>query len=122
MFDLRNLQHLAFALTGVMAFAIPDVPREISVQIQREKLLATEALYESDLARLKRESEAHTLDLGGSGPGGVVKMGVSGRRGSRVAQDSFLTHLQHTMEAQQARQNNDSHILNNINLSSLHLD
>ncbi len=41
-----------------MAFAIPDVPKEISVQIQREKLLATEALYESDLAKLRRGEEA----------------------------------------------------------------
>ncbi|OXA52495.1 Anoctamin-4 [Folsomia candida] len=51
-------EHLAFALTGIMAFAIPDVPKEISVQIQREKLLATEALYESDLAKLRRGEEA----------------------------------------------------------------
>jgi len=45
-----------------MAFAIPDVPKEISVQIQREKLLATEALYESDLARLKRGEDTNLTD------------------------------------------------------------
>ncbi|ODN04168.1 Anoctamin-5 [Orchesella cincta] len=84
-------EHLAFALTGVMAFAIPDVPREISVQIQREKLLATEALYESDLARLKRESEAHTLDL----------EEVGARRASITLQNTFLTQIQHSMETQQ---------------------
>ncbi|CAL8116032.1 unnamed protein product [Orchesella dallaii] len=85
-------EHLAFALTGIMAFAIPDVPREISVQIQREKLLATEALYESDLARLKRESEAHTLDL---------EEVAGARRASITLQNSFLTQIQHSMETQQ---------------------
>jgi hypothetical protein len=45
-----------------MAFAIPDVPKEISVQIQREKLLATEALYESDLARLRRGEDSNLDD------------------------------------------------------------
>ena len=39
-------QHIVFALTGVMAYAIPDVPSEVRTQIQREKLLEKEAKYE----------------------------------------------------------------------------
>lgn len=95
-----------------MAFAIPDVPREISVQIQREKLLATEALYESDLARLKRESEQHTLDLADD----ETKVRV--RRGSRVAQDTFLTNIQHSLDTQQ----NGHGPPNDVTISRLHLD
>jgi len=62
-----------------MAFAIPDVPREISVQIQREKLLASEALYESDLARLQRQKDNHQ----GSENGNTK----DAKRGSIIAQD-----------------------------------
>ncbi|PSN52662.1 hypothetical protein C0J52_06028 [Blattella germanica] len=39
-------EHIVFALTGVMAYAIPDVPSEVRTQIQREKLLEKEAKYE----------------------------------------------------------------------------
>ena len=80
-----------------MAFAIPDVPREIKVQIQREKMLATEALYENDLARLQRETENHHLNGRSSGAGGSGDTSVSsdigrhrdpgGRRGSSVGHD-----------------------------------
>lgn len=34
-----------------MAYTIPDVPSEIKTQIQRERLLAKEARYESGLAQ-----------------------------------------------------------------------
>ena len=89
-------QHLAFALTGIMAFAIPDVPREIKVQIQREKMLATEALYENDLARLQRETENHHLNgrssgLEGSGDtsesSAFERRDPAARRGSSVGHD-----------------------------------
>ncbi|XP_069684912.1 anoctamin-5 isoform X2 [Periplaneta americana] len=39
-------EHIVFALTGIMAYAIPDVPTEVRTQIQREKLLEKEAKYE----------------------------------------------------------------------------
>lgn len=39
-------QHIVFALTGIMAYAIPDVPSEVRTQIQRERLLAKEAKFE----------------------------------------------------------------------------
>ncbi|XP_033610715.1 anoctamin-4 isoform X2 [Cryptotermes secundus] len=39
-------EHIVFALTGIMAYAIPDVPAEVRTQIQREKLLEKEAKYE----------------------------------------------------------------------------
>ena len=72
---------MAFALTGVMAFAIPDVPREINVQIQREKVLASEALYETDLAKLQREKGSYYDDS---------EKSRSARRGSSIAQDLLI--------------------------------
>lgn len=44
--SLPLLQHIVFALTGIMAYAIPDVPAEVHTQIQREKLLEKEAKYQ----------------------------------------------------------------------------
>lgn len=38
-----------FALTGVMAYIIPDVPAAVKTQMQRERLLAKEARYERGL-------------------------------------------------------------------------
>lgn len=65
-----------------MAFAIPDVPREINVQIQREKLLASEALFENDLAKLQREKDGAFED--------PERLG--GRRGSRLSCDYGTGH------------------------------
>ncbi|CAG7831124.1 unnamed protein product [Allacma fusca] len=93
-------EHLAFALTGIMAFAIPDVPREIRVQIQREKLLATEALYENDLARLQREKENHFED-------GRSPDFPPARRGSSVGHD--LIRQFHTNERNNAKQMGNGH-------------
>jgi anoctamin-4 len=44
--NLLLFQHIVFALTGIMAYAIPDIPAEVRTQIQREKLLEKEAKYE----------------------------------------------------------------------------
>lgn len=45
----------------IISFAVPDVPQDISVQIQREKLLAAKSLEECDLAKLEREYEELNL-------------------------------------------------------------
>ncbi len=64
-----------------MAFAIPDVPREINVQIQREKLLASEALFENDLAKLQREKGSFLEE---------TEKARSTRRGSSIANELLI--------------------------------
>jgi hypothetical protein len=57
---LLLFQHIVFALTGIMAYAIPDVPAEVRTQIQRERLLAKEAKFETrrrDLSRSASEGD-----------------------------------------------------------------
>jgi hypothetical protein len=74
------LQHIVFALTGLMQYVIPDVPSEVrrsdaeeqllddlfqlKTQIQREALLAKEAKYEHGLKKSDNdmyEDLMHTL-------------------------------------------------------------
>lgn len=50
-------QHTVFALTGIMAYVIPDVPREVKTQIQREKLLAKEEKYDRGTTRIDEYDE-----------------------------------------------------------------
>lgn len=42
-------EHLVFIITAVMQFLIPDIPRELKTQMQREQLLAKEAKYQHGL-------------------------------------------------------------------------
>lgn len=51
------LQHIVFALTGIMAYAIPDVPHEVKTQIHRERLLAKEDKYEAGTTRIDEYDE-----------------------------------------------------------------
>ncbi|CAH1390645.1 unnamed protein product [Nezara viridula] len=50
-------EHIVFALTGIMAYTIPDVPSEIKTQIKRERLLAKEAKYEHGIKKSEDEDE-----------------------------------------------------------------
>ncbi|XP_015586534.1 anoctamin-4 isoform X2 [Cephus cinctus] len=54
-------EHVVFALTGIMSYAIPAVPRAVATQIQRERLLAQEAKYEKGLKG--REDEDDLLSI-----------------------------------------------------------
>nr|XP_046480563.1 anoctamin-4-like isoform X1 [Neodiprion pinetum] len=53
-------EHVVFALTGIMSYAIPAVPRAIATQIQRERLLAQEAKYEKGITGREDEDELLT--------------------------------------------------------------
>ncbi|XP_059479818.1 anoctamin-4-like [Neocloeon triangulifer] len=53
-------EHIVFALTGIMAYAIPDVPAEVRTQIQRERLLAKEAKFDSKRRDLNRSASEGT--------------------------------------------------------------
>ncbi|XP_054290583.1 anoctamin-4-like [Macrosteles quadrilineatus] len=50
-------EHIVFALTGIMAYVIPDVPREVKTQIQRERLLKKEEKYEKGTTRTDEYDE-----------------------------------------------------------------
>lgn len=50
-----------FALTGVMSYAIPAVPRAVATQLQRERLLAQEAKYEKGIKGREDEEELLTV-------------------------------------------------------------
>ncbi len=41
-------------LTGLVAVFIPDVPDSVKIQIQREKLLAREVLFDTELDESER--------------------------------------------------------------------
>ena len=40
---------MVYGLTGLLSVLIPDVPSGVKTQIQREKLLAREVLFETEL-------------------------------------------------------------------------
>lgn len=40
-------EHLVFVITAFMQFLIPDIPRELKTQMQREALLAKEAKFDA---------------------------------------------------------------------------
>ncbi|XP_046815606.1 anoctamin-4 isoform X2 [Vespa crabro] len=54
-------EHVVFALTGIMSYVIPAVPRALATQLQRERLLAQEAKYEKGLKG--REDEEDILSV-----------------------------------------------------------
>nr|XP_050845862.1 anoctamin-4 [Vespula vulgaris]XP_050845863.1 anoctamin-4 [Vespula vulgaris]XP_050845864.1 anoctamin-4 [Vespula vulgaris]XP_050845865.1 anoctamin-4 [Vespula vulgaris] len=54
-------EHVVFGLTGIMSYVIPAVPRALSTQLQRERLLAQEAKYEKGLKG--REDEEDILSV-----------------------------------------------------------
>lgn len=40
---------MVYGLTGLLSYMIPDVPSGVRTQIKREKLLAREVLFDSEL-------------------------------------------------------------------------
>jgi anoctamin-4 len=44
-------EHLVFIITAFMQFLIPDIPRELKTQMQREQLLAKEAKYQNGVVK-----------------------------------------------------------------------
>eukprot|EP00090_Calanus_glacialis_P001897 TRINITY_DN11418_c0_g1_i3.p1 TRINITY_DN11418_c0_g1~~TRINITY_DN11418_c0_g1_i3.p1 ORF type:complete len:280 (-),score=56.84 TRINITY_DN11418_c0_g1_i3:100-918(-) len=46
-------EHVVSLIVGIIAVCIPDVPASVKMQVQREKLLAREALFESELKASK---------------------------------------------------------------------
>jgi len=46
---LVMFQNVVYGVTGLVSVLIPDVPSGVKIQIQREKLLAREVLFEAEL-------------------------------------------------------------------------
>ena len=53
------MQHLIFAISAFLAWLVPDVPQSVKNEIQREKLLAYEAIH-------ARQKEGKDIRKGGS--------------------------------------------------------
>ncbi|XP_043246594.1 anoctamin-5-like isoform X2 [Amphibalanus amphitrite] len=50
-------EHVVIGLTGIIAYAIPDIPGTVKLQINRERMLDREAQFEAEMYRLKKERE-----------------------------------------------------------------
>ena len=51
-----------YGLTGFLSVIIPDIPSGVRTQIQREKLLAREVLFETELNEDKTQKRANKIE------------------------------------------------------------
>ena len=52
-------QNAVYGLTGLLSVLIPDIPAGVRTQIQREKLLAREVLFDAELDDDKNKRKAN---------------------------------------------------------------
>lgn len=50
----------SFTITAFMQFLIPDIPRELKTQMQREQLLAKEAKYQNGIVKAQEYEDLLT--------------------------------------------------------------
>ena len=83
-------------VSGLIAVTIPDIPTGIKVQIQRERLLEREIMFESpsDKAKLAKENDRHNE---GGGGGGGEHPGLVHRR-NRTADSQAAGGSRHQVE------------------------
>ena len=48
-------QHMVFAIKTLIAYLIPDLPKDLRDRMRREKYLIQEMMYEAELERLQKE-------------------------------------------------------------------
>ncbi|RXG53174.1 Anoctamin-3 [Armadillidium vulgare] len=48
-------EHVVFILTGIVAWAIPDIPVEIKNQIKMEKKVEKETLFQAEMKKIREE-------------------------------------------------------------------
>ena len=48
LFSRHFEQHIVFGMTAILAWIIPDIPKEVENQVKRENFLAREALRSAD--------------------------------------------------------------------------
>lgn len=80
-------EHIVFALTGIMSYVIPAVPRSLATQLQRERLLAQEAKYEKGIK--SREDDDDILSM--LREAGSIGRAAGGGRGSWARRFSKLS-------------------------------
>ncbi|XP_076249418.1 anoctamin-4 [Calliopsis andreniformis] len=88
-------EHIVFALTGIMSYAIPAVPQALATQLQRERLLAQEAKYEKGLKSKEDEDDILSMlrEAGSIGrAGGAAGRGSWARRFSKIS-DGLDAHV-----------------------------
>ena len=56
------LQNVVYGVTGLVSVLIPDVPSGVKIQIQREKLLAREVLFEAELNDEKEKRKGKKVE------------------------------------------------------------
>ncbi|CAG0886852.1 unnamed protein product [Darwinula stevensoni] len=64
-------EHMVFALTGILASIVPDVPEAVKVQMQRERFLARQALFDTEKKKIQAEKKEKNMGMpppGGSSP------------------------------------------------------
>ncbi|XP_012170521.1 anoctamin-4 isoform X2 [Bombus terrestris] len=88
-------EHIVFALTGIMSYVIPAVPRSLATQLQRERLLAQEAKYEKGIKGREDEDDILSVlreagSIGGRAAGGG--RGSWARRFSKLS-DGLDAHV-----------------------------
>ena len=53
---------MVYGVTGLVSVLIPDVPSGVKIQIQREKLLAREVLFEAELNDEKEKRKGKKVE------------------------------------------------------------
>ncbi|XP_023244977.1 anoctamin-4 [Copidosoma floridanum] len=88
-------EHIVFALTGIMSYIIPEVPRSLATQMKREKLLAQEAKYEKGMRNREADEDLFSVlrdaGLGAARPG--ITRSTWARRFSKLS-DGLDAHVE----------------------------
>lgn len=84
-----------FALTGIMSYVIPEVPRSLATQMKREKLLAQEAKYEKGMKIREDEEDLFSVlrDAGYGNSRAGASRSTWARRLSKLS-DGLDAHVQ----------------------------
>ncbi|XP_043289044.1 anoctamin-4 isoform X2 [Venturia canescens] len=86
-------EHVVFALTGIMSYAIPATPGSVATQLQRERLLAQEAKYEKGIkGREDEEDLISVLREAGHMGRAAGRRGSWARRFSKIS-DGLDAHV-----------------------------
>lgn len=110
---MTNLCHSfqVFAVTGIMSYVIPEVPRSVATQFQRERLLAQEAKYEKGTKSKEDEEEVlSVLRETGCVPRAIAPRGSWARRFSKIS-DGLDAHVDVTPRQHQPNKSNDGSIV-----------
>lgn len=78
--NIKFLKHVVFAVLTIVHFLIPDVPKEVQDQIEREKYIIQKAIWEVDPGLLDKVRNESALD-GNVNSGSDDDVQIGGRKG-----------------------------------------